>query len=115
MYDNASALAMSMGERRMHRLWESKGIAAYVAREAHARRFAERAGYPQSLFAVAAAAPELCDPEARSHWIARIEGLSERDVANVLAAVPGMSEVVRTFCTEVVLRAREELVDVVAR
>lgn len=114
LYDNASALVLSMGESRMSRITGSGGVGAYVARECAARPFAPEAGRPATLFEVAADAMELCSPAAREHWRERVSALAVEDVTVILLAVPGMSEVVRTFCAEVIRTTREELLRAVA-
>lgn len=113
LYDNASALALSVSEDRMERIARSAGVPAYVARECAARPFAPDAGRPATLFEVAAQALQMCSPEASRHWLERVHALAATDVAAVLSSVPEMSEVARAFCERLVRRTSEELLHAV--
>lgn len=111
LYDNASALALSLSEKNMANRYASRGIPSYAARECLARPFARRNGRAPSVYEVADQALELCAPAVREHWRARVAALREADVARLVSAVPGMSEVVRTFTVELVMCTRRRLID----
>lgn len=110
LYDNASSLGMAQAASTMARRLASRGVDAYVAREGAARPFARPQGVPPTLFDVAGQALALCSPAAKAHWLAKVQSLQESDVRTLVAGVPGMSEVVRTFTVRVVASARERIV-----
>lgn len=114
LYDNASSLALSLGDASRRKRLDSRGVAAYAARESAARPFARPDGVVRTLYEVSAAALNLCSPHARSHWLTRVGDLSAADVGLILDAVPGMSELVRTFTTELIDCTRRRLADVCA-
>lgn len=106
LYDNASAFALSLSDTNMAKRSDSRGVAAYAARESIARPFARRGGQPRSVYEIADEALARCEEVVRGHWRARVEALSDHDVTQLVSAVPGMSEVVRTFVVELVMSTR---------
>lgn len=111
LYDNASALALSMSDSKMANRAASRGIAAYISRESIARPFARTDGKDRSVFEVAGEALARCDDEMREHWRARVLALRDDEVWRLVSEIPGMSEVVRTFLVELVACTRRRVLD----
>lgn len=89
----------------------SRGVAAYASRESMARPFARRNGQPSNVYDIADEALGRCDDVVREHWRSRVQALSDDDVRRLVSAVPGMSEVVRTFVVELVMCTRWRILD----
>jgi hypothetical protein len=111
LYDNASALALSMSDQTMGRRLASRGVRSYLEREDYARRFALRDGQPDSLVALAAEALAAATPSAREHWRSVLMAITRHAINNALASVPELSAVASNFACEVVLVQRERLLN----
>ncbi|HWH28955.1 MAG TPA: HipA domain-containing protein [Mycobacteriales bacterium] len=110
LYDNASSLGLSLSEARAERIVGGKGADPYVQRECWARSFAQRDGRDSTLFEIATDALDGCSPRARQHWLERVAAVDSGAVSNVLGAVPGLSEPLRTLIPMLVSSAQRRLV-----
>jgi hypothetical protein len=112
LYDNASALALSLSDASMSKRVSSRGVQAYADRENYARAFAHPNGRIRTVYEIAAEALATCRPAARDLWCGRLRAVDEVQIADVVHAVAGMSETARTFTVELVMCTRRRLVDV---
>lgn len=112
LYDNASSLAMSMTDTVRVKRLASKGVAAYVRREDHARAFALLDGESPSLLDVAQLALARCSASARDHWLGAITRVKRSELTDILDRIPEMSEPLRTFTTELIESNRRRIADV---
>lgn len=107
-YDHASSLGFNVtDEKRAQRLdqrrveaWCEKGLA---------QRFDH--GRTTTLVQLAAMGLQLASPDAQRFWFEKLSNVSEDDVQNIIATVPRMSDLARTFASTVLSVNRRRILD----
>jgi hypothetical protein len=106
-YDHASSLGFNLTDIRRRRTLAG-GMDAWV-RRGTANRF--EGGRDVTLVAWAARAAARADRDVRQHWRAALDQLDIATVAAVADRIDVVSEVTRTFITEILERNRGRLLD----
>lgn len=108
-YDQAGCLGFNLLDAKKARMLHEGRVPQWAARGT-AGRF-EHTDKPQSLVSLAAEGLALASAEARSHWLSAIAGVSDEAVLGILARLPVLSDVGRTFAGEVLMTNRKRLLD----
>jgi hypothetical protein len=108
-YDQAGCLGFNLLDTSKARMLAEGRVAAW-ARKGTAWRF-EHTAKPSSLVTLAAEGLSLASTTARRHWMAALCGITDEVVADLMARIPVLSEVGRTFAVEVLATNRKRLLD----
>jgi hypothetical protein len=84
-------------------------VEAWVAKGT-AWRF-EHVGKPASLVELTADALAMCPSTTRAHWLARVDGITEELISDLVHALPVLSDPARSFAIEVLKINRRRLLD----
>lgn len=113
-YDHASSIGFNLRDSYREAQLRSGGMQRFAAK-ARAHRFehdpsAGPAGIP-TLVDRAAEALLVAGSDARSYWLDRLASISPREVDALVARVPELSDLTRTFIVELLRINRERLLD----
>lgn len=106
-YDQAGCLGFNVPDAKRELLLRESRVASWVGKGT-AWRF-EHTGKPPTLVSLAATALHLASPAARDYWLGALEGVTYDTVAGVVARLPVLSDLARTFATEVLRLNKERL------
>lgn len=114
-YDHANSLGYNLNDdKRLMYLRRDGGVSGWC-RKGTAFRYEHtpRRAAP-ILVEMAVRALALASTDAREYWPQALREFSEDEVRGVTTRLPGLSEVARTFTTEIVLVNRKRLLDACA-
>jgi hypothetical protein len=106
-FDHGSALGSGYGEAIQARALE-EGIDVWC-RRGRASRFPDSG--PVTLVELALQALQAASPPARTHWMRQMSQVSDHACENIVKSIPDLSEVTRTFVSEVLAVNRRRLID----
>lgn len=113
-FDHTSSLGFNLvdAERRRLlnspggvRLWSEKGRAYQFEHDPAAKR------QTSTLCAVARQALQLAGGDAERLWLSRLSRVSANETADIVARVPGLSDIAATFILELLETNRRRLLD----
>lgn len=107
-YDHASSLGFNVMDPRRAQLLNDETVEAWC-RRGTAWRFDYDAS--TTLVQLADKALQLASSDARSYWFEKMCNVSEDDVRSIIARVPRMSDLARTFAVTVLSVNRRRILD----
>lgn len=108
-FDHGASLGFGMtDERRASVLGRANGLALYAA-GGTGRKFE---GRKTPLLTLARTALSTAGPHATREWLGRLGDLTPETLEATVHAVPRMSDLARTFCSQLLLTNRRRLLDV---
>jgi hypothetical protein len=110
-YDQSSSLGYNVNSRQCTRLLgEPDGVSRW-ARKGTAHRFEHGQQKPPTLVEHAVNALLMCEPPVRRFWIDSLRCVTHDTMDDLLNSVPGLSELCRTFASELLRINHERLLD----
>lgn len=107
-YDHASSLGFNVTDQKRAQRLHEHTVEAWC-RKGTAWRFDYNPS--TTLVQLAAMALQLASANARCYWFEKLRNISEDKVRNVIARVPGMSDLARTFAETVLGVNRRRILD----
>jgi hypothetical protein len=110
-YDHASSLGFNLTGQVSSRLVEQGRVTAWCEKGTAWRFEHDQGRLIPTLVETAARALRLASPEARRYWPERLRQVEPDEVLQVLARVPRMSDLARTFAGKVLEVNRRRVLD----